>query len=169
MVIVLLLSALYVFYQRNQPPEVKDILYSERADSITVLTIEKIAGEWSFLYYNQSQKIHLGFLEQNILGNWKIKGIVETARQRGEHDQEKIELGYTGTSNPQVCYYYGMISNQEVDTVRLSVEHGPYKELQLEDANDRRYFLESLFNEDDCVPYHYEAISKDGELIAEEG
>ncbi|MRG86009.1 hypothetical protein [Salinibacillus xinjiangensis] len=164
------MSTLYVFYQRNQPPEVKDILNSERAESITVLTIEKIAGEWSFLYYNQSQKINLGFLEQNVLGSWKIKGIVETAQQSGEHYRDGIEFGVTGTSNPQACYYYGMISNQQVDKVRLSVEGGPYNEIQLEEANNRRYYLESLFNDDDdCVPYHYEAISIDGKLIAEEG
>ncbi|MFZ3578650.1 hypothetical protein, partial [Virgibacillus sp. DJP39] len=46
--IIIIISCSYIFYQNQQPPEADDVYISTKdwAESINVLSVEKVNGEW---------------------------------------------------------------------------------------------------------------------------
>jgi hypothetical protein len=174
--VVLVIS--YFIYQNNQQlPEVKDVLKitDDWSIPIDVLTIEKIDGEW-ITFFRDSEQMYVGFLQQNWLGQWNLKdslgneGVIgEVTLHPNPQERNGIVWGASGLSKggePLFSYFYGMISNSEIDTVTLSVDNEEPRNVSFIESNGERFFFIKTDREN-AVPYKFQAIF-DGKVIATE-
>lgn len=158
----------FFFYQNHQqPPTLQSI------PELDMLAIEKVDGNW-IGFMRDEAGIAVGYLEQNWTGNWQVVneigdpspiGYVEPYNNQGENSG--IIWGASGLSKGSeqlYAYYFGMISNSQIDQVTLSVGSNAPVPVPLIESEGKTFFFVKRESEE-LVPYTFRAYS-DGKLVA---
>ncbi|WP_164669758.1 hypothetical protein [Virgibacillus doumboii] len=133
-----------------------------------------MGDEWLTFFRNR-HTVFAGRLEQNWLGSWKLvdnsdqPGVLANTYYPPAKEYKGITWGTSGVSKPDgehITYYFGMITNPNVEKIHIETEKKNYNNISFIPINGNRFFL--LKMKDGLGPYTFEAISKDGEKIVAE-
>ncbi|WP_113928903.1 hypothetical protein [Bacillus sp. P14.5] len=108
-------------------------------------------------------------MKQIWLGSWKLfddnrkEGVLVTADYPPESENEGVSWGASG-ANGKVAYYFGMISNPNVEKIIIETPDKEYTKIPFIHLNERRFFL--LKTEGSIFHYDFKALSENGEIIA---
>ena len=170
--ILIVLFSIFLYQNYQKSPTSKDVYkitegWTPSIDE--VLDLKKVDGEWLTFFINE-HTLFVGKLEQNWMGSWILmddegeKGsVIATANYPPESDNEGVTWGATGI-NDKTSYYFGMISNPNVEEIVIVAQGNEYKDIPFIHSKGNRFFL--LRTKGNIIPYSFTALSKDGEIIA---
>ncbi len=166
-----------IYHNFQQSPEAQDVLKNtdDWSKPIDVVFVENISGEW-VTFFRDNEQMYVGLLKQNWIGQWSLEdnfgnegAVGNVAFDPNLENRTGIVWGVSGVSkggDSLQRYYYGMISNREIDKITLSVDNGRPNNVSLIKSKGERFFF--IRKEDtDGVPYEFQAIS-DEQVVARE-
>ncbi|WP_421377866.1 hypothetical protein ACOJQI_11540 [Bacillus salacetis] len=170
-VLLVFTISLFIYYRSQQPPTVDKVfkITDEWSPAIEeVYDVKKVGDDWLALFRNK-HTVFAGRLKQNWLGSWRLiddngkEGVLATANYPPGSENEGVTWGASGV-NDEVAYYFGMISNPNVNKVIIETQGKEYTDIPFIESNERRFFL--IKTEGSIVPYDFKALSGNGEIIA---
>lgn len=132
-------------------------------------------GEW-ITFFRNSETMYVGFLQQNWLGQWTLVDSLGNEGAIGEvtfnpnpEERDGLVWGASGLSKGSeqlFSYYYGVVSNSEIDKITLSIGKKEPENVSFIEGDGERFFFVKKESES-TVPFELKALS-DGEIIAQE-
>lgn len=162
-----ILFSLIITYNHLQQPTKNDVFnITEKWSTSTeeVFLIRKIDGKWLTIFRNQ-QSVTVAELQQNWLGVWKFRN--DTTLSTTEYPsllENQITWSASGKSKENAAYYFGMVTDPEIDKITVETQDGFSENIQFIKYDGIRFFfkrVDGLL----VLPVNISGFSISGELI----
>ncbi|AQQ53273.1 hypothetical protein [Planococcus lenghuensis] len=170
---MLVAGSYFLFWNHTSVPETSDVsatIQSFSTEPMEIMAIEEVEEDW-VAFFKDDKRMYVGLLKRNLIGQWRLadglgnEGPIGEVLLKKDNQANGISWGVSGLSKGDerlYSFYYGSISNPEVDEVLLSVGGRKAEAVQfIEGEKDRFFFLRET---EKPVPYEFTAIA-DGEII----
>ena len=167
---IILLSIVFslkITYNHLQQPTENDVfnITEKWSGSIEeVLFVREIDGMWLTIF-RHPHAITIAELQQNWLGTWKFKN--DATLSTTDYPpllEDQITWSGSGKSKENAAYYFGMVTDPEIDTITVETQDGFFEDVQFIKYDGMRFFLkraDGLL----VLPVNISGFSKSGELI----
>jgi hypothetical protein len=153
----------YIYNQNQQLPTKEDVFISTEnwSPEITnVYVVKNINDEWISIF-RSDRTLFLGRLEQNGFGTWELeKG---SLGDEPFYPNENNGVIWSGSENSGNSFYFGMISNPEIQKVIMKVKNQVYSDIDIFETDGERFFY--LKRKGEAVPYSFKALDKEGNVV----
>ncbi|MEK4131183.1 hypothetical protein [Solibacillus sp. FSL W8-0372] len=165
------LITLFLIYNHKQLPTEEDVFnmtdkWSLRTEE--VYFVREIDGDWLTMFRN-SHSITVARLEQNWLGNWKVRDeegyestLISTSYPPREEDE--ITWASSGSNGKSLSYYFGQILNPMIYRIEVETKKNVFEDALIFSPQGLRFFFIKS-DEDMFLPVNIRAFSEAGELI----
>lgn len=164
------LITLFLFYNHKQIPTEEDVFNMTAKWSPTteeVNFVREIDGDWLTMFRN-SHSIMVARLEQNWLGNWKVRderGYESTLVSISYPPREEDEITWGASSKGKSrSYYFGQILNPMIDRIEVETKKNVFEDALIFSPQGLQFFFVKS-EEDMFLPVNIRAFSETGELI----
>ena len=167
--IISLFLTVFLIMNHKQLPTEDDVFKTTKNWSPAteeVYFVKKIDEEWLTIFRN-NQSIMIAQLQQNWLGNWKIKdedGVGATIASTVYPPLQDEAFSWTSGSNGKTAHYFGQIYNPTIKKIEVETEENFFEEALILHTGDARFFL-MRSSKVLKMPVNIRGFSENGTLI----
>ena len=162
----------FLLYNHNQLPTKDDVFkWTKKMSFATnnVYFVNKIDDKW-FTIFGDNASFSIARLEQNLIGNWELKGISTVVVN--ERPEEKVDFTWVGSgelvdsgeNENTISYYFGQILNPEIKKILVETVDNFFEEAYIIETEGLRFFFIRSDKELN-LPVTIQGFSETGELI----